>query len=1025
MGTSAGPSLAGIGRGGDSNLVLEMDAHDAKSYPGEPTTNTIINGYFPGTDTTTVPTGWALHYSASKIGFRPAGEDFFYKNLGLSNPRVYKCNGGGWYSDTGTGFIGIVMPQPTPGFSTSTATTVSFWYRFTGENAAQLSNQTIFFDFDYGLANLTKINYTDYNDTEWHFYSETLTSSGSYAYYNLYIYAGSLYSVCPGGSYFEIGAVQVEQKGYATPFVGDGQFARPASTNLMIHASSSNAGVNAFGVNGGQSGWTGWTLAGGAATSTDYTYNGPTSIKCVSLSQTMQSPTFSTVSGKSYRVSYWTYCSTDTTGGAGNEHSELYVYDGNGTSAVYNPTWALAPLGSWIHVTRTFTSSVTGSSAYMKIHPDDNETIYFADVVVEDADQIIMDSSPSKHTVTVNGDVTHSSAQSKFSGGSVYFDGTGDYLNVSDSTDWEFSNGVFTIDFWFKNFNTATGRGVISISNASVASNYESILVYTSGGSLVLYSSSNNTWDIAGAANMGAFGSGWVHYAIVRESVAGNIKLYNNGALQTTVSTSATLRAVDAFRIGQRVSESNGASCYLDEIRITKGTALWTADFTPPTRRNLSAPVVDRSGNDNGGNFATKETTDVTNYRVGEVIRPIDSAVWDFDGTDDAISIKTDAFDLKCFTVAIKQGGVHAGPFPAAPGQVNVGMNIGTGGFNGIIMGSWTGTMDDETLSLWGYNSTPSTGSSATYIKDEIKVGWHIFTFNWNGSDYDIWVDGTKRITFARGGGSGHSGLLSGVTAIYPGRSLGWSTDYFEGNIGFFRAYDKSLSDQQIIENFYAKRNSLNIANWSNRDIVQSGLIRWLDFGEAACYPGGTIGTVNDLKTGTAYTVSNSGGGITPSGEGGGCFAFAGTTDDKIPFTATANLYACTVSVWVYNLSGGDTRQTLFGHYFELLADRLQMYSYGFTSLGWRFSTSGSVPYNTWTNAVMTWDGTNVKAYINGALNYTNTVGAGGYAGGFYEISVTWARLKAKLATALIYDRALSASELEQNFIVQKQRFGV
>ena len=79
MGTSAGPSLQGIGRGGASNLVLEMDAHDAKSYPGEPTTNTMINGYFPGTDTTTVPSGWTLSGTASTIGFRPAGEDFFYK----------------------------------------------------------------------------------------------------------------------------------------------------------------------------------------------------------------------------------------------------------------------------------------------------------------------------------------------------------------------------------------------------------------------------------------------------------------------------------------------------------------------------------------------------------------------------------------------------------------------------------------------------------------------------------------------------------------------------------------------------------------------------------------------------------------------------------------------------------------------------------------------------------------------------------------------------------------------------------
>ncbi|SVC78217.1 uncharacterized protein METZ01_LOCUS331071, partial [marine metagenome] len=59
-----------------------MDAHDAKSYPGEPTTNTIINGYFPGTDTTTVPTGWMTSGSTAIRTFRPAGEEFFYKGLG-------------------------------------------------------------------------------------------------------------------------------------------------------------------------------------------------------------------------------------------------------------------------------------------------------------------------------------------------------------------------------------------------------------------------------------------------------------------------------------------------------------------------------------------------------------------------------------------------------------------------------------------------------------------------------------------------------------------------------------------------------------------------------------------------------------------------------------------------------------------------------------------------------------------------------------------------------------------------------
>ena len=44
MSTTGGPRLGGIGRVGNSNLVLALDAHDAGSYPGEPTTNYIKHG---------------------------------------------------------------------------------------------------------------------------------------------------------------------------------------------------------------------------------------------------------------------------------------------------------------------------------------------------------------------------------------------------------------------------------------------------------------------------------------------------------------------------------------------------------------------------------------------------------------------------------------------------------------------------------------------------------------------------------------------------------------------------------------------------------------------------------------------------------------------------------------------------------------------------------------------------------------------------------------------------------------------
>jgi len=74
----------------------------------------------------------------------------------------------------------------------------------------------------------------------------------------------------------------------------------------------------------------------------------------------------------------------------------------------------------------------------------------------------------------------------------------------------------------------------------------------------------------------------------------------------------------------------------------------------------------------------------------------------------------------------------------------------------------------------------------------------------------------------------------------------------------------------------------------------------------------------------------------------------------------------------------------------------------------------------------MTWDGTNVKSYINGTLDKTNTVGAGGTVQTLHRISLSagFDRLKAKLATLLIYDRALSAAELKHNFDAQRVRFG-
>ena len=67
-----------------------------------------------------------------------------------------------------------------------------------------------------------------------------------------------------------------------------------------------------------------------------------------------------------------------------------------------------------------------------------------------DGSTVFEDKSGIAHQITANGDVHHSTTQSKFGSSAIYFDGNGDYLSIPDSEDWNFGSGDFTIDFWVR-----------------------------------------------------------------------------------------------------------------------------------------------------------------------------------------------------------------------------------------------------------------------------------------------------------------------------------------------------------------------------------------------------------------------------------------------------------------------------------------------------------------------------------------------------------------------------------------------
>ena len=124
----------------------------------------------------------------------------------------------------------------------------------------------------------------------------------------------------------------------------------------------------------------------------------------------------------------------------------------------------------------------------------------------------------------------------------------------------------------------------------------------------------------------------------------------------------------------------------------------------------------------------------------------------------------------------------------------------GSGTLTGIAFGEFTSGADDETILLY---QNVQGNNTLTYIKDIADSNFHNLTINWNGSQYDMYLDGTSRTTYS--GSLGHLAQFD-LNHIYLGRSNN-SSYHHTGKISSIQLYNKSLSTQEIQQNYNALKN--------------------------------------------------------------------------------------------------------------------------------------------------------------------------------------------------------------------------
>jgi len=223
--------------------------------------------------------------------------------------------------------------------------------------------------------------------------------------------------------------------------------------------------------------------------------------------------------------------------------------------------------------TAQYTSAFTPPTAPLTAIANTQLLLNFTNAGITDA--------TAKNNLETVGNAQISTTQSKFGGSSMYFDGTGDYLVIPASSNLEFGTGDFTIEFWVYSNSISTFQTLME-RRSSVAVRGLSISIYLSAIGVNIGDTNTSGWEVAISGST-LSSSVWYHVAITRSG--SSVKLFVNGTQQGSTATFSGSMADETsnLRIGADASGSNGFNGYIDDLRITKGYARYTANFTAPT----------------------------------------------------------------------------------------------------------------------------------------------------------------------------------------------------------------------------------------------------------------------------------------------------------------------------------------------------------------------------------------------------------------------------------------------------------
>jgi hypothetical protein len=200
-----------------------------------------------------------------------------------------------------------------------------------------------------------------------------------------------------------------------------------------------------------------------------------------------------------------------------------------------------------------------------------------------------------KNNLETVGNAQIDTTTKKFGTGSMEFDGNGDILVARNIELLDFPSGDFTVEFWYNtNTLTPTGPGtagygfIVGKTNWNGTNSGAGWSVFQFNQTIVFFYPGSTLTSIA-TGNVIIATNTWYHIAVVRSGTAtNNTKIYINGVQQAqgtpTITSSTQPLVVGEINTSYGWDIRYATNGYIDDLRITKGVARYTANFTAPTK---------------------------------------------------------------------------------------------------------------------------------------------------------------------------------------------------------------------------------------------------------------------------------------------------------------------------------------------------------------------------------------------------------------------------------------------------------